>query len=89
MVWPLPQDGPRFFYRTGSLGDYFSTSIEQAPSVPGSHGTRPSHLTNFIEIAKKEGIDLRPRLLIAKALLSKFEVPHSLSLVESDPVVQI
>lgn len=35
MVWPLPQDGPRSFYRTGSLGDYFSTSIEQAPSVPG------------------------------------------------------
>lgn len=48
-----------------------------------------THLTNFVETAEKEGIDLTIRLLAAEVLPAKLKVSRALSLEEGDLVIRV
>lgn len=67
-------------YRRHGVGTFVAQ-----PHIERDH----THLTNFIEIARKEGIDLKIRLLAAEVLPAKFKVARSLSLEEGDLVIRV
>lgn len=48
-----------------------------------------THLTNFVETARKEGIDLKVRLLAVEILPAKIKVARSLALEEGDLVIRV
>jgi GntR family transcriptional regulator len=48
-----------------------------------------TRLTNFVEIARKEGIDLKVKLLVAEVVPAKLKVARSLSLSEGDLVIRV
>lgn len=58
--------------------------------VAQSHVERDhTHLTNFVEIARQEGIDLTVRLLSAEVKPATLKVAHSLSLQEGDLIIRV
>ena len=48
-----------------------------------------THLTNFVETARKEGIDLKISLLAAEIIPAKLKVARSLSITEGDLVIRV
>lgn len=67
-------------YRRHGVGTFVAQ-----PYIDRDH----SHLTNFVETARKEGIDLKIRLLAAEVLPAKLKVARSLSLQEGDLVIRV
>lgn len=67
-------------YRRHGVGTFVAQ-----PHVERDH----THLTNFIEMARKEGIDLKVRLLAAEVIPAKLKVARSLSLEEGDLVIRV
>ncbi len=67
-------------YRRHGVGTFVAQ-----PHIVRDH----THLTNFVEIAKKEGIDLKVRLLAAELLPAKLIVARALTLEEGDLVIRV
>lgn len=67
-------------YRRHGVGTFVAQ-----PHIDRDH----SHLTNFVEIARKEGIDLKVRLLRAEVLPAKLIVARALSLEEGELVIRV
>jgi len=67
-------------YRRHGVGTFVAL-----PFVERDH----SHLTNFVEQAKKEGIEFRTRLLAAEIIPAKHKVSRRLSLAEGDLVIRV
>lgn len=67
-------------YRRHGVGTFVAQ-----PHVDRDH----SRLSNFVETAKKEGLDFKIRLLEAEVIPAKLKVAHSLSLEEGDFVIRV
>lgn len=67
-------------YRRHGVGTFVAQ-----PHIERDH----THLTNSVEMAKKEGIDLQVRLLAAEILPAKLKVSRQLSLNEGDLVIRV
>ncbi len=67
-------------YRRHGVGTFVAQ-----PHVDRDH----SRLSNFVEMAKKEGIDLKIRLLAAEVVPAKLKVSRSLSLEEGEFVIRV
>jgi len=67
-------------YRRHGVGTFVAQ-----PHVDRDH----SRLSNFVEMAKKEGIDLKIRLLEAEVVPAKLKVSRSLSLEEGEFVIRV
>jgi GntR family transcriptional regulator len=67
-------------YRRHGVGTFVAQ-----PHVERDH----SRLSNFVEMARKEGIDLKIRLLSAEVIHSKLKVAGALSLEEGDLVIRV
>jgi GntR family transcriptional regulator len=58
--------------------------------VAHSHIVRDhTHLSNFVETARREGIDFQVRLLAAEVVPAKLKVARALALTEGDLVTQV
>lgn len=67
-------------YRRHGVGTFVAQ-----PHIERDH----THLTNFVEMAKREGIDINIRLLASEVVPAKLKVARSLSLTEGDLVIRI
>jgi GntR family transcriptional regulator len=74
----LIDDG--LLYRRHGVGTFVSH-----PHIVRDH----SSLTNFVETARKEGIDFKVRLLAAEVIPAKLKVARALSLQEGDLVIRV
>jgi GntR family transcriptional regulator len=67
-------------YRRHGVGTFVAQ-----PHIDRDH----TRLSNFVEMARKEGIDLVVHLLKAEIVPAKLKVAHSLSLEEGELVIQV
>jgi GntR family transcriptional regulator len=67
-------------YRRHGVGTFIAH-----PHIVRDH----TRLTNFVEIAKSEGIDIKIQLLVADLIPSKLKVARALSLQEGDLVFRV
>ncbi|MFM8322699.1 MAG: GntR family transcriptional regulator [Chloroflexota bacterium] len=77
-VADLIDDG--LLYRRHGVGTFVAH-----PHIERDH----SHLSNFVETARTEGIDLRVRLLSAEVTQAKLRVARALSLPEGELVIRV
>lgn len=77
-IGDLIDDG--LLYRRHGVGTFVAH-----PHIVRDH----SHLTNFVETARQEGIDFKVLLLAAEVIPAKLKVARALSLQEGDLVIRV